>query len=216
MHSLFEGIILGLTIAISIGPAFFALLDTSIKYGFLSGIYIALGIFISDLTLVFNSYLGASQIINNPRNHFILGLIGGVILIIFGIATFVRKVEKVHHIPQLGEVQIRKPWGIPFFLKGFFLNIANPMIWAFWITSMVAITSTYGADKRAIILFFGGTLLTVLATDMLKCRLANKINLDKKPHIRKWINRIVGIIFLAFGVFVILSVSIEYYRVLNH
>jgi threonine/homoserine/homoserine lactone efflux protein len=66
LHPLFEGIILGLTVAITLGPALFALIQTSIKHGVKTGIFLALGIFLSDLTLVVGCFFGASQIITDP------------------------------------------------------------------------------------------------------------------------------------------------------
>ena len=82
LHLLFEGFVLGLTLAILIGPAFFALVQTSIHRGFKSGFYLALGIFISDITLVFLSYLGASQLVSDPKNSIYVGGSGGLMLIL--------------------------------------------------------------------------------------------------------------------------------------
>ncbi|MEI7980854.1 MAG: LysE family transporter, partial [Bacteroidota bacterium] len=92
LHPLFEGIILGLTVAITLGPALFALLQTSIKHGIKTGIFLALGIFLSDLTLVVGCFFGASQIITDPRYHLVLGIIGGAVMAAFGIYTFFKKV----------------------------------------------------------------------------------------------------------------------------
>jgi hypothetical protein len=79
-------------------------------------------------------------------------------------------------------------------------------VWAFWITSVLAISSSYGGQKMAITLFFAGTLGTVLTTDILKSILANKIKVAGNPHVKLWINRIVGTIFILFGLFVVVNV----------
>ena len=75
LHPLFEGMILGITVAITLGPALFALLQTSVKHGVKTGIFLALGIFTSDLSLVIGFYFGASQIVNDKFYHLILGII---------------------------------------------------------------------------------------------------------------------------------------------
>jgi len=49
------GIILGLTLAVLIGPVFFALLQTSIHKGFGAGVLVAIGISASDIFLHFLS-----------------------------------------------------------------------------------------------------------------------------------------------------------------
>ena len=89
-----EGIFLGLTLAIffGFGPALFALLQTSMHRGFLSGVWLAVGIFLSDLALVALCFMGAIQIISKPENNLAFAIISGIILIVFGIVTYTRKV----------------------------------------------------------------------------------------------------------------------------
>src|ERR1035438_4727163 len=99
LHALFEGIILGITVSISVGPAMLALLQTSIKHGIKTGIFLALGIFTSDLMVVIGAYFGASRIVMNQDNHLIFGIIGGSVLIIFGL---IQSLRKVHMNEQIG------------------------------------------------------------------------------------------------------------------
>jgi threonine/homoserine/homoserine lactone efflux protein len=205
-HPLFEGIILGITVAISLGPALVALIQTSIKHGIKTGIFLALGIFTSDLIVVIGAYFGASQIVTNPTTHVVFGLIGGFVLIVFGIVSITRKVNLNEQVEAISEIKVKRPGVMRYYIKGFILNIANPFLWAFWITSVLAISSSYRGQKLAIVLFFSGTLGTVLLTDILKCVLANKIKVANNPYVKLWINRIVGIIFIAFGVFVTVNV----------
>ena len=205
-HPLFEGIILGITVAISLGPALVALLQTSIKHGIKTGIFLALGIFTSDLIVVFGAYFGASQIVTNPTTHVVFGLIGGFVLIIFGIVSITRRVNLNEQVEAINEIKVKRPGVFRYYAKGFILNIANPFLWAFWITSVLAISSSYRGQKLAIVLFFSGTLGTILLTDILKCILANKIKVANNPYVKLWINRIVGTIFVIFGIFVVVNV----------
>jgi threonine/homoserine/homoserine lactone efflux protein len=206
IHPVFEGMILGITVSISLGPALVALLQTSIKHGIKTGIILALGIFTSDFFVVVGAYFGASQIVTNPTTHIIFGLIGGVVLIIFGIISIIRKVNLKEQVGVITEIKVKRPGVFRYYFKGFILNIANPGVWAFWITSVLAIASSYRGQKLAITLFFAGTLGTILTTDILKCILANKIKVANNPHVKLWINRIVGSIFVLFGIFVIINV----------
>lgn len=206
LHPVFEGMILGITVSISLGPALVALLQTSIKHGIKTGIILALGIFTSDFFVVVGAYFGASQIVINPTTHIIFGLIGGVVLIIFGIISIIRKVNLKEQVGVITEIKVKRPGVFRYYFKGFILNIANPGVWAFWITSVLAIASSYRGQKLAITIFFAGTLGTILTTDILKCILANKIKVANNPHVKLWINRIVGSIFILFGIFVIINV----------
>jgi threonine/homoserine/homoserine lactone efflux protein len=212
LHPLFEGIILGLTVAISVGPALFALLQTSIKHGVKIGIFLAAGIFASDLTLVVGFYFGASAIVTNPNFHLILGIIGGFVMSGYGIFTFFRKVATTEQVEAISEIKVKKKGSVPFFFKGFVLNFANPFLWVFWITSMLAINATYGGNQKSVALFFVGSLSVILMTDILKVVLANKIKIAGNPQVKIWMNRIVGLLFMIIGAFFITGSLLEYFR----
>ncbi len=212
LHPLFEGIILGLTVAISLGPALFALLQTSIKHGVKIGIFLAAGIFISDLTLVVALYFGAAQIITDPKYHLVLGIIGGIVMTIFGIYTVLKKVSMTEQVEAINEIKVKKKGPFPYFAKGFVLNLANPFLWVFWITAMIAINATYGGNQKSVALFFVGSLSMILMTDILKVVLANKIKIAGNPLVKLWMNRIVGVLFIIIGVFVISGSLLEYFR----
>lgn len=211
LHPLFEGMFLGLTVAIVIGPAMFALMQTSIKHGIRTGIFLAMGIFFSDMTLVVGSYFGASQVISNPRSHLILGIIGGSVLFLFGLITLIRKVPKTEQVEAVNEIKVKHPGPFPYFVKGYLLNMANPSLWVFWITTVVAINASYAGNKQKVGLFFIGTLFMVFGTDILKSILANKIKGASNPIVKVWINRIVGILFMIIGTFVAFNSIWEFY-----
>ncbi|MDP1621840.1 MAG: LysE family translocator [Bacteroidales bacterium] len=212
LHPLFEGIILGLTVAISIGPALFALLQTSVKHGVKTGIFLAGGIFTSDLTLVVGFYFGASAIVTNPTYHLVLGIVGGIVMSVYGAYTFFKKVPLTEQVEVINEIVVRKKGPFPYFIKGYVLNFANPFLWVFWITSMLAINATYGGDQKSVGLFFAGTLSVILMTDILKVVLANKIKITGNPQVKIWTNRIVGILFMVIGGFIITGSLLEYFR----
>ena len=141
-YAFFEGIILGVTLAFLIGPAFIALLQTSIHRGFIAGIQFAIGIAISDITLIGLSYIGVLQLISSEQNKIIVGIVGGIVLILFGIITFVRK----YKMPGTAKIEIKISKGRFFrhFSKGFFINILNPFLLIFWLGVMSFISSKYG------------------------------------------------------------------------
>lgn len=197
-----EGVGLGITLAILTGPAFFALLQTSIRNGYKSGIAFALGVFISDTTLILLSYLGALRLFSDPKNNFIIGIIGGTILIMFGVFNIFQKhpleledgkgeVEKL--LPNKATLPVAA-------IKGFAINLINPFVILFWI-GVVSVESTrYKFSQLDIISLFSATLLTVLGTDILKAMGAQKITSFLNPNILHWVNRIAGIILIISGV----------------
>ncbi|NJO01657.1 MAG: LysE family transporter [Bacteroidia bacterium] len=89
-----EGIFYGLILTMLIGPVFFALIRTSIEKGFRSGAYLALGIAISDASVAILVYFGISQLTESELFQTLLGLLGGILMMIFGIMPFLRPVKR--------------------------------------------------------------------------------------------------------------------------
>ncbi|HOW29960.1 MAG TPA: LysE family transporter [Bacteroidales bacterium] len=207
MHPLIQGMILGLTLAALLGPAVFTLLQTSIHRGWRSGLFLASGIILSDFTVLMLAYLGALQLINKKDNYLLAGIIGGIILIMFGVYTFNRK---VHFDENNNPVEIRVAGPLTYILKGYFLNIMNPFVWFFWISAMVGVSSNFGEDKHGIVIFFTGTLAVVYATDILKVLVASKLKSYLNRKILLFINRIVGLILVCFGLFLMVRTIIHF------
>ena len=208
IHPLFEGIIIGLTMAVMLGPAMFALLQTSIHRGTRAGVILAFGIFLSDFFIVVMSYLGAAQLLNEGRKSLLVGLIGGTVLIIFGIVTFTRKVH-INDSNKLSEQQ-RIPGPLTYLFKGFFLNFANPFVWFFWFTVMMGISGTYGSEFSSVSALFGGVLITIFSTDVLKVFIASKIKNYMTPKILNLVNYAVGILLVLFGIILIIRSTITF------
>ena len=208
IHPLFEGIFIGLTMAVMLGPALFALLQTSIHRGTKAGVILAFGIFLSDFFIVVMSYLGAAQLLNQGKKSLVVGLIGGTILIIYGIVTFTRKV----HIQDSNNLleQQRLPGPLTYLFKGFFLNFANPFVWFFWFTVMMGISGTYGSEFSAVSALFGGVLITIFSTDVLKVFIASSIKKYLTLKILNLVNYVVGILLVIFGIILIIRSTITF------
>jgi len=200
----FEGALLGLLVAISLGPAFFAIIQTSINKGFKHGIFMAIGISLSDMMLVTISYLIGASLFDDPQNKVYVGLIGGIILIIFGSVSWAKKPE----ILKRRSINYQAPTGKPLFLytiRGFFLNIANPFLFFFWFGALgfVGKNAIEGEMLESTIIFFAGTFSVVFATDILKSYIGGKIKGFLRPRKEILLNKAVGIALVIFGVVLI-------------
>jgi len=209
MSPFLQGILVGLTFAVLLGPAFFSLIQTSIQRGFRSGFFLALGIFISDFSALLLAYFGATQFLGkDPRENFLFSIIGGIILIIFGTFTFIRKVSTQQQIPGNTEGNgASKPY--VYIIKGFLLNAANPGMWFIWITVVVSISANFGVNNRAIYIFLGGALGTIFATDIFKCFISHQIKHLINDKVLTWMNRIVGVVLAGFGTYLIINVMVD-------
>ncbi len=195
-----SGVTFGLLLAIMLGPVFFTLLQTSLHEGFKAGVHLALGVLISDATLISICYFFASQLNKLDNFNVTMGWVGGILLIGFGIFNFFRKI-KVKEVDDN-----KKTVHAKFMLKGFLLNIINPAVLLFWIgiVSVVSIKEHYTRTHE--MMFFSSLLSTVFLTDLLKSYVANRIKNLLKPEVMLWINRIIGIVLVAFGLNMILKI----------
>jgi len=211
MNPFLEGIIFGLTLAMLLGPALFALIQTSIHRGFTSGFFLAFGIFLSDIMLVVLCFLGALQILSNDYNRLFFGIVSGLILIGYGIITFSRKVEMANNG---NHEESKKPGFLTYIFKGFFLNGTNPFAWLFWMGLTVGVTSNYGDDKDAAAFFFTGALATVFGTDLIKAFIARKLKSFLNNHTIKILNQLVGVILGIFGIILIVRALIYHLQII--
>lgn len=210
MSSFLEGIVLGLALAtvFGFGPALFAMVQTSINKGFPSAVLLALGVFVSDLLLVSLSFVGIIQFINQPSNKITFGIVSGLVLIAFGFFTYKKKVQMTSPKDNT-PISLGKVHSLKCFFKGFFLNIANPFIWIFWMGIMVGISARTGGNGNSIVAYFAGVLMTVLSADILKCLGAFKIKRFLTLEKLKVLNHLTGAGLSIFGVFLILRVIFE-------
>lgn len=209
LNVLIEGVILGFTLAFMVGPAFFALIQTSIGRGMYAGIQFAIGIALSDIFLIFLTSLGVTQIVSSPNFQLFFGLIGSIVLVSFGIYSFFKKVI----IHQSKDINIRVKNSHPaiYILKGFVLNFANPFVWIFWLT--IAVTLNARTESlNSYIVFFVGTIVTVFSTDLLKCFIAGKIKAFLSNRIMFLINRAVGVLLVIFGFILLIRVILNNYN----
>lgn len=208
MQTVIEGVILGLTLSIffSFGPAMVAEIQTGIHRGFWAGVLLAFGVFLSDASIVFLGFIGAVQIFEN--NKTLLGFIGGIILIIFGIVTYRRKAI-IDVESNNSELKQKNPMFLTYILKGFLINFTNPFIWIFWMGVVVGYTGSYGGVILPMVIFFATTLGIVFLMDMLKIFSAYKVKKYIQTHNIVWINRIAGVGLVLFGLYLVIRTYLE-------
>jgi len=197
-----EGMVLGLSLAFlfGFGPAFFALIQTGIQRGFWAGALLAFGIMLNDAVVVSLSLLGVAQVFAGTENYNYLGIVGGAILIVFGLVTFKKKAESGNTENQ--EIT-DSPHPVQLIVKGFLLNVANPFVWLFWIGISVGILARFSGNTSHMILFFTGTLSVVFTTDLLKTFLASQLKKFVNDKFLLLVNKIAGLALVGFGIYLI-------------
>lgn len=195
IEALFQGILLGLVLMVSAGPIFFAVIETSIRKGFWYALSISVGTLFSDLFYISLAYFGLQPMFENETFKFWLGICGGVVLVAFGIVYLMKK-------PDLHAADLHmktKSSYTAYALKGFVINTLNPFVIFFWLGVLGFVTVNYNKSIPSQILFFIGCLSMFFAADMLKAFVAGKIKHLMKPELFLWMNRVVGLVMIYFG-----------------
>jgi len=198
MEIVLNGLKFGIVLAFLVGPVFFTIIQTSIERGFSRGALVALGVSISDMLYVAVCYLGLFQFLNEPKFRTNMAYVGGAILILFGSYHLLVKSRKAHVITVK---TANETSSFKYFIKGFVINGVSPMVIIFWIGTLSVATVDMGYTRGLeLFIFFAALLFTVLATDLLKAFLADKLRLLITHRFLVIMNVIVGICLLAFGV----------------
>ncbi len=112
--------------------------------------------------------LGLSYIAQIPSFHFYVGMIGGIILVLFGLLSIISKPK------PLSKDQITAQTYGGYFLKGAAINVFNPFIFIFW-GGIVSQLTEKGVGFSHGIVYLATILVTVALTDVVKVYLAEKI-----------------------------------------
>ncbi len=198
MEIIINGVEFGLVLTLLVGPVFFTIIQTSIERGFLNGVLVVLGVSLSDAMYVSICYLGLFQFLNDPKFRTNMAYVGGVILILFGLYHLLIKSRKARVMSVKTD---RESNSFKYFVKGFIINGVSPMVLIFWIGTLSVATIDFGYTKGLTLFIFFVTLLcTVLATDLLKAYLADKLRVLITHRFLMIMNVIVGICLIIFGV----------------
>jgi len=192
--------------AFMIGPVFFMLIQTSITKGARAAITFDLGVILGDLCFILIAYYGSRSLLEKIKDDPRLFFLGGLVLIIYGLITYLEKENKKEALEsaKLLKVPIKNNY-LKLFFKGFFLNFINVGVLAFWLGTVLVIGPTLKMNQNAIFLYFSTILLSYFITDIGKIFLAKQLKSKMTPTVIFRIKKIMGVILIICGVFLILK-----------
>lgn len=193
--------------AFMIGPVFFMLIQTSILKGARAAIIFDLGVILGDITFILIAYYGSRSLLEKIKDDPRLFFIGGLVLIVYGLITYFDRQNKKEAIESAKglEVPILKNNYLKLFFKGYFLNFINIGVLAFWLGTVLVIGPTLNMNQNAIFTYFAVIILGYFATDLGKIFLAKQLKDKMTPILIYRVKRIMGIILIICGVFLILK-----------
>lgn len=199
MSIVLEGLVFGLGLAVSLGPIFIALTQTSIEKGVFPGLTVGLGIWISDLLIMALFYKFIYELRGNIESEsfkFWMGISGAIILFAFGLYLILKK-----PVLEFSHQKHNYKNYIGFWLKGFMINTINPFTFFFW----MGVISTYiigrGIDHHSAMVLLSTILTVIIVSDCGKVLLASFLKKWLTPKHIDQICNFSGFILLCFGVF---------------
>ena len=187
-----EGYLIGLAMIVFIGPVFFTLLQSALRFGKLSGTMVAFGIIVSDIVCILIYFFGLNSIELPAYFNNIVAAIGALVLIALGLKYLLQK-------PPNSEVVFASTLNlVSSFTYGFLVNFVNPFVFVVWAGIVLFAKESYSTPTEVQVHLIG-VLAGIITTDLLKVLLADKIKPFLKPKILEKTTRFFGIVMIGFA-----------------
>ncbi|TVZ56240.1 threonine/homoserine/homoserine lactone efflux protein [Lutibacter sp. Hel_I_33_5] len=203
-YDLKNAFFIGFFMSFMIGPVFFMLLKTSILKGIRAAIAFDIGVILGDITFILIAYFGSRSLLEKIKDDPRLFFIGGLVLIIYGLITYLDKNNK----KEMEEPQVEIPESNNYFqlmIKGFFLNFINVGVLAFWLGTVLVIGPSLDMNSTHIFWYFAVVILGYAISDIGKILLAKQLKNKLTPLVIYKIKRGMGILLIVFGAVLMLK-----------
>lgn len=212
---LLKAIVTGLILSVMLGPAFFVLLETSIKRGIRAALAFDAGVLISDIIYIVIAYVFIQQVeeLSRGEDNALIRSLGGLLFIVYGYLNFSKKVDSIEvKNTRKFNVDPKDYWIL--FIKGLLLNLANPLVVFYWFSVMAlghsGSNQNLSGGETFFYLFI--VLLTFFTIDVIKIVGAKRLRPFITVALLRSLNRITGSILIVFGVFLIINSLVIWLR----
>jgi threonine/homoserine/homoserine lactone efflux protein len=192
--AILTGISIGLGLAVSVGPYFLFLINTSISEGKSSASYLATGVALNDLIFLSVAFLSVNFLMQNLS--FIENAKGyaGFFILAYGIYTIIKKPAVKPEKP----LRLNPKEKLKNILRGFLFNGLNPSVFVFWFATVGILLSKTNFNRNQTLAVFLSIVSTTFTSDLIKVRLAEFFSNYFTANLILKVNRVVGS-FLILG-----------------
>lgn len=199
LDAAWKGILIGLFMALSVGPTLFAVLQYSMHHHYKAGLAFVLGVSVSDIMYVTMANYAVSWLTQLGQYSQAIGYIGAVLLVFIGISGLIRKIKARRPGKN---IEISGGHYIRIWLSGWLINSINPGVIISW---LAAVSATAGKSSSYRLVLFGVCLGLILCVDFLKVALAERIRLLITPRRIIYLQRILAGIILSLGILLLIK-----------
>jgi threonine/homoserine/homoserine lactone efflux protein len=200
LDAVVKGLLVGLFMAISVGPTLFAVIKYSLNFSYKAGLAFVIGVSISDFMYVTIANAAASwlELLKPYERYIAFG--GAVVLMGAGAIGLFKK-----HIPK-------RPSSTPIIIKGahyfriglsgFLINTLNPGALITWLG---AVTLTANTPVLYRVILFTTCLIVILSVDFSKVFLADRIKRMLTMRRIIYVQRFSAVCIFLIGLFLMIS-----------
>lgn len=181
------------------GPDFVCVSQASIWRGKLAGVKAALGISLGLLVHIIAGVFGLVALMASPIAFTITKVIGGAYLLYLGV-TSLR--SKAAFSSEMTQIEVDNSMS-----KGFWCNVLNPKVPLYFLSVFTVVIPVNTSQTEVLIIGALLMLLTFLWFSFVAIVFANPMVQQQFRRMGHWLDRVVGVLFVGFGLKVLLSSS---------
>ncbi len=208
IQDVFMAIPLGFLLCFLIGPVFFILLETAATKGFRAALVFDLGVVTADFLFIAIAISSSYRLINSIKNDPALYIFGGLIMITYGIISFVKIKKDSQNLDESEDkvlIELEKRNYRSLYFKGFFLNFINVGVLGFWFLIFLTFGPVLELKTPRLLVFFSSVIITYLLVDIVKMVLAKKLKNKMTPSNILKIKKITSLLLVVFGITIMLQ-----------
>lgn len=207
IDDLITGVTLGFFLSFMIGPVFFILIETSITRGIRAALAFDMGVILADALFFTIAFFSSFRLINSIKDDPALFIFGGLLMLTYGIISFV-KLKKVQvHTIQIAPPNLKREY-LNLFVKGFLLNFINVGVLGFWLAIIITLGPQMDMDTERMFVFFLFAISAYFITDIFKILLAKQLRKKLTAENILKVKKISSILLIIFGFVIMIKAFI--------
>lgn len=186
-------------IGILVGPIVIAMVELSILKGKKIALVFGLGVWLSDTTYIYLTHIGLSSFLTHEKVRFVLGILGGIVLMSMGIYSFLTSAQAL----QTSNIKVTDVRNA--FFKGVMINIFNPFVVVMWI-GIYAYLQNQEASGNDKMYYFIGFMSVIITLDITRIWISSKVKHFISGNKIAWIRKVAGVGLVIFGIAMIFRI----------
>ncbi len=193
MHIFLTGILLGLGVAIPIGPINIEQMRRTLAFGFWSGITIGIGATCVDILYIVLLMTGTLFFLTNVIILKVIGFLGALLLAWFGYSCFKKQ-------PHISTKNLVPQSLFRTFCVGYLMNLLSPFPILFWASISSQVIAMSMGKINHLILAALGVVVGTMAWNIFLTTVLHRTRHLLSEKAMRWFNITGGIILIAFAI----------------